>query len=174
MWSAWAGVNPSYLFIFSGFPFSSINKWTINTATVNTFTHISFCISRTDFQMWNCWVTFFFSSIIFTRCTKKYMTDLTPQKYSRWSLEWWICCGTPRNLSLRPGYNNQNKQMWDVFRKWWVRGVCRGEERRGLFQFQLQAHNHRAFTSLGTYQGPPCGNLYVGTDYVLPGPWAMF
>lgn len=51
-----------------------------------------------------------------------------------------------------------------------MRGVVQGEERRGPFQVQLQAHDGRVLTFLGTHRGPCGGHLYLGTGFMLPGP----
>lgn len=75
---------------------------------------------------------FFFNIIIFTRCPKKYKTDLNSQKCLRWASApgWQMCGRVPWNSSLWAGCNNQNNHTWVAFRKSWAGCVCRmrGEE----------------------------------------------
>ena len=48
--------KPESPLFFCGSLFSSINKWIINTTTMNILKHMPFCIFRRKIQMWKCWV----------------------------------------------------------------------------------------------------------------------
>lgn len=156
MWSAWTWVNPGYLFVFSGFLFSSTKEWTTNTIAMEILKHILLHFQDTFPDVELLGDVLFKYIYILQGTLKKYETDLNSQKCSRGSntLGWQTCHMYPGIWAWSLATTTTNSE-WGVS----------GEKKRASAQSSWPQEPLLSGNSLGLW--------LCGTELALPGPWAV-